>query len=381
MVRWLWLLLLIPTLPVLGMAYQWMGALMDRRRFIGLGRLVDVGDGRQVYVSDMGRGMESGPTVIFESGIAATSQNWLRVQQSVAGYARAVSYDRGGLGWSDACTSERTPANIARELHHLLELAGIPGPYVMVGHSFGGLIVRRYAVLYPGEVAGVVLVDPMRTEEWPPVNESQRPLLDRGIRMAGFGIPVARFGLARLATTSLLCRSGKASRAFSRAAGNGGIHVMQRITCEVGKMPREVWPIVAAHWASPKYYRGLAAHLQGVPATVTEMHGAEAMAGIPVVLLTPGTAKPLCNAKLGRIATQARQVIAERSGHWVHLDEPELVLETIRSMVEQVSRTEVPAKVPIFHAEALRGIESADDRSCATVVPIPVTSFSPSGTA
>ena len=69
-------------------------------------------------------------------------------------------------------------------------------------------------------LGGVVLVDPMRTEEWPPVNESQRALLDRGIRMAGYGVQVARFGLARLATTSLLCRSGKASRAFSRAAGN-----------------------------------------------------------------------------------------------------------------------------------------------------------------
>ena len=381
MVRWLWLLLLIPTLPALGMVYQWMGALIDRRRFIGMGRLVDVGEGRQVYVSDMGQAMASGPTVIFESGIAATSQNWLRVQQSVAGYTRAVSYDRGGLGWSDACTCERTPTNIARELHDLLRLAGVPGPYVMVGHSFGGLVVRRYAVLYPGEVVGVVLVDPMRIDEWPPVNESQRPLLERGIRMAGYGIPVARFGLARLATTSLLCRSGKASRAFSRAAGNSGLHVMQRITCEVGKMPHEVWPIVASHWASPKYYRGLAAHLRAVPATVTEMHVAEAMDGVPVVLLTPGTAEPLCSEKLSRIATEVCQVIAERSGHWVHLDEPELVLETIRSMVEQVSRTEVPAGAPAFHAEALRGVESDAEHTCASVVPIPVRSFSPSGTA
>lgn len=247
--RLLWLVLLIPALPAVGMLYQWIGALNDRRRFLGLGRLVEVGDGRRIYVSDMGREMASGPTVIFESGIAATSQNWLRVQEAVAGYTRAVSYDRDGLGWSSACTSERTPSNIARELRELLQRANIPGPYLLVGHSFGGLVVRRYAALYPDDVVGVVLVDPMRSEEWPPVNESQRAILERGIRMAGYGILVARFGLARLATTSLLCRSGKASRAFSRAAGNGGIHVMQRITCEVGKMPREVWPIVAAHWA------------------------------------------------------------------------------------------------------------------------------------
>ena len=373
--RLLWLFLLIPVLPAVGMVYQWIGALNDRRRFLGLGRMVEVGDGRRIYVSDMGREMASGPTVIFESGIAATSQNWLRVQESVAGFTRAVSYDRGGLGWSSACISERTPSNIARELRELLQRAGIPGPYVLVGHSFGGLVVRRYAAMYPDEVEGVVLVDPMRTEEWPPANESQRALLERGIRMAGYGVPVARFGLARLATTSLLCRSGRASRAFSRAAGNGGIHVMQRITCEVGKMPRAVWPIVAAHWASPKYYRGLAAHLEAVTATVVEMQTAEVVEGMPVVLLTPASAEPLCSDRLQRIGPGVRQVIAEKSGHWVHLDEPELVLETIRSMVEQVSHTQVPPVAGSYHAEAgvLREVDSDPERACTNVVPIAVS--------
>lgn len=373
--RLLWLFLLIPVLPAVGMVYQWIGALNDRRRFLGLGRMVEVGDGRRIYVSDMGREMASGPTVIFESGIAATSQNWLRVQESVAGFTRAVSYDRGGLGWSSACISERTPSNIARELRELLQRAGIPGPYVLVGHSFGGLVVRRYAAMYPDEVDGVVLVDPMRTEEWPPANESQRALLERGIRMAGYGVPVARFGLARLATTSLLCRSGRASRAFSRAAGNGGIHVMQRITCEVGKMPRAVWPIVAAHWASPKYYRGLAAHLEAVPATVVEMQTAEVVEGMPVVLLTPASAEPLCSDRLQRIGPGVRQVIAEKSGHWVHLDEPELVLETIRSMVEQVSHTQVPPVAGSYRAEAgvLREVDSDPEDACANVVPIAVS--------
>jgi pimeloyl-ACP methyl ester carboxylesterase len=373
MVRLLWLLLLIPVLPVVGMVYQLVGALKDRRRYIGLGRLVEVGDGRRMYVSDMGRENGVGPTVVFESGIAATSQNWLRVQESVAGYTRAVSYDRGGLGWSSASASERTPSNIARELREMLQQAGIPRPYVLVGHSFGGLVVRRYAALYPGEVAGVVLVDAMRTEEWPPVNEAQRQLLERGIRMAGYGIPFARFGLARLATTSQLCRSGKVSRAFSRAAAaQGGLHVMERITCEVGKMPREVWPIVAAHWSTPKFYRGLAAHLDAVPATVAEMHRAEAVEGVPVVLLTPGNSEPLCSERLRRIGSEARQVIAERSGHWVHLDEPELVLDTIRGMVEQVTRTRIPAAAQAFHAEsgALREVDSDSERTCPNVMPM-----------
>ena len=370
---WLgWLLLAIAAVPAVGMIYQWIGALNDRRRFLGLGRLVDVGNGRRMYVSDMGREMRDGPTVIFESGIAATSQNWLRVQEVVAAHARAVSYDRSGLGWSSPSASERTPSNIARELREMLRHAKIPGPYVLVGHSFGGLVVQRYAAEYPDEILGVILVDPMRVEDWPPVNETQRAMLVRGTRMAGFGIPVARFGLARLATTSLLCRSGKLSRAFSRAtAKHGGLHVLERITCEVGKMPREVWPIVAAHWSRPQFYRGLVAHLDAVPASVAEMHGAQAVEGVPVVLLTPGDAKPFSGDDLRRIGSGARQVIARKSGHWIHLDEPELVVDTIRRMVEQVVPKRVSADSEAISRRTLSEAHLVN-ASCEAASPAPV---------
>jgi pimeloyl-ACP methyl ester carboxylesterase len=316
--------------------------------------------------------MRDGPTVIFESGIAATSQNWLRVQEVVAAYARAVSYDRSGLGWSSPSDSERTPSNIARELRDMLRHAKIPGPYVLVGHSFGGLVVQRYAAEYPEDVLGVILVDPMRVEEWPPVNETQRAMLVRGTRMAGFGIPVARFGLARLATTSLLCRSGKLSRAFSRAtAKHGGLHVLERITCEVGKMPRAVWPIVAAHWSRPEFYRGLVAHLDAVPASVAEMHGAQSVEGVPVVLLTPGNAKPFSGDDLRRIGPGARQVIARKSGHWIHLDEPDLVVDTIRRMVEQVVPKRVSADSEAISRRTLSEAHLVN-ASCEAPSPAPV---------
>ncbi len=110
-------------------------------------------------------------------------------------------------------------------------------------------------------------------------------------------------------------------------------------------MPREVWPVVAAHWSSPKFYRGLVAHLKAVPATVAEMHEAAVVKGVPVVLLTPATAEPLSHEGLGRIGLDVRQMIAERSGHWVHLDEPELVIDTIRAMVAQVAGSEAIADV------------------------------------
>jgi pimeloyl-ACP methyl ester carboxylesterase len=331
--RLFWLFLLIPLVPVAGALYQWLGARRDRRKFLRLGTLIDVGKGRSIYVSQAGSGC---PAVVFESGIAATSQNWTAMQQSVSSFARTFAYDRGGLGWSSPHTSSPTPAHLAPELHLLLRLAGVPPPYVMVGHSFGSLVVRRFAADYPGEVAGLVLVDSMRPEEWPPASSVRQAHLDRGIRLAGMGIPVARFGLARLATTSQLCRSGKTSRLLSSAAGDGGVRVLDRIACEVGKMPPEVWPVVAAHWSAPAFYRGLRAHLRAVPETVREMLAAAPVEGIPIVLLTAGNAEPLTAEELRRIGPGARQIIAAESGHWVHLDQHELVLTCIRDMVEEV---------------------------------------------
>ena len=101
MVRMLWLLLLFPVLLALGALYQWAGALKDRKRFLGLGTIFDIGEGRRLYMSQMGTG---GPSVIFESGIAATSQNWAQMQEAVSHFAHTVAYDRGGLGWSSPNT-------------------------------------------------------------------------------------------------------------------------------------------------------------------------------------------------------------------------------------------------------------------------------------
>jgi pimeloyl-ACP methyl ester carboxylesterase len=109
--------------------------------------------------------------------------------------------------------------------------------------------------------------------------------------------------------------------------------VLGRVTEEVGKMPREVWPIVAAHWSRPGYYAGMRSHVMSVPDTVREMNDAEPIHGIPVLVLTPGKSTPLSEARLGRIGDNVQQVIAPASAHWIHLDEPELVIDSIREMV------------------------------------------------
>jgi pimeloyl-ACP methyl ester carboxylesterase len=323
-----------------GFLYQLVGAHRDRLRYAGDGRLVKIGHGHSLYVLEKGSG---GPTVVFEAGIAATHLNWFHIQETVSRFTGTASYDRSGLGWSSPCRTARTPGNIVVELHAMLQRAGIKPPYILVGHSFGGMVMRRYAQMYPEDVLSVLLVDPMRCEEWPPLNPGRQSEIDRGKRLSRYAVPIARFGLARLAITSLLCRSGRISGKLAGAAGNGGRHVLKRVTEEVGKMPRETWPMVAAHWSRPGYYKGMRSHVEAVPESVREMHFAEPIHDIPVLVLTPGKSTPLSAERLARIGDNVQQVIARASAHWIHLDEPDLVIESIREMVMAASVETVEA--------------------------------------
>ena len=338
----LWIVSSAAVLIAAGFLYQFIGGHRDRLRFTGSGRSVTVGNGCSFYLLEKGSG---GPTVLFEAGIAATNLNWFHIQERVAGFTGTASYDRGGLGWSSPSRTARTPGNIAEELRGLLQCAQIKPPFILVGHSFGGLVMRRFAVLYPEEVAGVVLVDPMRCEEWPPLNPAKQSAVDLGNRLTRFAIPLARFGVIRLAVTSLFRRTGQLSGHLAGTVGVGGRHVLERIKGEVGKMPREVWPIVAAHWSRPSYYTGMRHHLVAIPDTVIEMQDAEPIRGIPVVVLTPGISTLLSDQQLGRIGDNVQQVIAPASAHWIHLDEPDLVIDSIRELVAAATSETVEAAV------------------------------------
>ena len=129
----------IALLIALGFLYQAIGLRRDERRFPAPGRLIDAG-GHKLHLYELGSGS---PTVILESGISASSLNWREVQTQVAKFTRVCSYDRAGLGWSDLCEQACTPASLATQLHALVVNAGLPAPYILVGHSFGGLIVER----------------------------------------------------------------------------------------------------------------------------------------------------------------------------------------------------------------------------------------------
>ena len=118
------------------------------------------------------------------------------MQPAVAAFTTACIYDRAGFGWSDAGPLPRTAGRIADELHALLNAADIAPPFVLVGHSFGALSVRAYAARHPGDVAGLVFVDPAHPEEWREPSPADRERLQRGVALCRRGVFAAKSGIA-----------------------------------------------------------------------------------------------------------------------------------------------------------------------------------------
>jgi pimeloyl-ACP methyl ester carboxylesterase len=131
----------------------------QRDRFPPPGQLVDLGDGRQIHLRGWGADHADGPTIILDHAASLTSSSWAWIGAELGETYRVVAYDRPGMGWSRGGGGPRDAATSARALRAALESAGIPGPYVPVGHSFGGFSARMFAHLYRDQVVGLVLLD------------------------------------------------------------------------------------------------------------------------------------------------------------------------------------------------------------------------------
>lgn len=177
-----------------GFIYELWKERQDKRRFSAPGQMVDVG-GYRLHLNIQGEN-RGNPTVILEAGMVSFSANWAWVQPELAKTTRVIAYDRAGLGWSDTGPRPRDAATSAKELHRALESAGVTKPYVLAGHSYGGLMVRAFAALYPDEVVGIVLVDGSHPDQWVRMGVSSRTV-GFGNQMSGF---LARFGLFRVFT-------------------------------------------------------------------------------------------------------------------------------------------------------------------------------------
>ena len=324
---------LILLIVAAGWLYQLSGTARDRRRFPSPGRLVDIG-GTRLHLLESGAGQ---PAVILEAGIAASCLNWTSLQAELARSTLACSYDRAGLGWSDPTNSPRTISNAIAELHALLTAAQIPPPFILTGHSFGGLLVRCYAAKYPNQVAGLVLLDPLATSEWLTPSESQRKVLKRGAMLSRRGSLLTRFGVVRFGLATLASGLQFIPKLVARAASSGtGESAISRLVREVQKMPPETWPIVKAHWCQPKSFLTMANYLESLPDSAAQGSALGQLPGhIPITIISASnsTAAQLAERDaLARHSLHGKHIIATKSGHWVHFDEPELVLQAIREM-------------------------------------------------
>ena len=352
------LLALALLLCVAGAWYQRVGAIRDARRFPPPGRLIDVG-GTRLHIDIQG-GLErdASPPVVFEAGIAATSLSWQLVQPEIARRARTVSYDRAGLGWSDAWSEATSDATsdagsdmgegrgiwqVVEDLRRLLDSAGIATPRVLVGHSYGGLIVTAYALRYPSEAAGLILVDPVAASEWSNPSPSALKRLRLGTRFSRRGAMLARFGVPRFALNLLSGGARFLPKFIARAASGTGAGLIDRMVGQIQKLPRPLWPIIQSHWCDPKSFEGMARYLEALPESAAAVNrefaadrDQQAMSAIPLIVLSSANASPAERAEhqtLARRSSKGRFEVVPGSGHWIQLDRPDFVIRAIEEIV------------------------------------------------
>jgi pimeloyl-ACP methyl ester carboxylesterase len=192
----LYLVFAVLVASAVGGGYEALGETTDSHAVPSTGRLIDVG-GHKLYLSCVGSGS---PTVVLEPGAGGTSSQVGWITPDVAARTRVCVYDRAARGWSEPADTPQDGAQIATDLHTLLHRAGETGPYVLAGHSFGGLYVRIFAAHYPDEVAGLALIDstaskePARSVVVPAERSSDDPLG----RIPMVASLAARVGVARL---------------------------------------------------------------------------------------------------------------------------------------------------------------------------------------
>jgi pimeloyl-ACP methyl ester carboxylesterase len=303
------------------------------------GRLVDVG-GWRLHLNCTGESPRLQPTVVLESGSGDFSVEWSLVQPGVAKFARVCSYDRAGDGWSELGPHPRTMHQIVFELHELLENAGVKPPLVLVGHSYGGWVVRLYASIYSNDIAGMVLVDAG--------SDNPRRMLPDGnlVRSADLatGKPVPEVKTSNPLRVKDI--PPDALRQMRAGAQDAAKHA--------NEPPRDKLPPDAQRMRT-----WTLAQLGHVAAAVNPFENEE-LAGLraerkksqyplgdmPLIVLTRGRPEEegpdgraleeenrSNHAAIAAMSRRGKVVIAAHSGHHIQIDEPELVIESIREVL------------------------------------------------
>lgn len=328
-------------LPLLAPARQQVG----QPPYAPPGKLVDIG-GYRLHLNCTGK---NGPTVVLIAGGGDFSFDWALVQPGVSRFARVCSYDRAGLAWSDPGPTPRTMRQDAYELHALLRAAGIKAPYVLVGHSIGGLIARVYAEQYPNEVAGMVLVDsthedttlmyqgklvrvrdsakgiaipPAQTmRSSPPKPPTKEDMGQFEFNQKLFGAPKIAPPFDRLPARTQTMRLWFLSRPPRAAAGPDlWAEELQVMHMARAKTPHQLaaTPLLVL-LAKPEY----GDPPSGVSAEDWRRVNEE---------------KRRQKVELTNLSRSSKLIVAEKSGHHIQLDEPQVVIDAVHSAVDAVRR-------------------------------------------
>ncbi|GAA0414141.1 alpha/beta hydrolase [Microbispora corallina] len=309
--------------------YQTYGARRDRRRFPPPGRMVDIG-GRRIHLWTAGTGP---PAVVVVPGLGEPGLNWAALAPRLAVESSVVLYDRAGLGWSDPSPWAGPALAAARDLRRALDEAGILPPYVLVGHSAGGNVVRLFTAESPGTVAAVVLVDSSHPEQLRLLHGTRTALARQMLRSR-----LTPLGLRRLAFDA-----GWSDRAQRDAEARRlpPELLSTRIAFDLSDRHRrtELRETAAAITVNPVQVRRRAPTLGAIPLTVVSSSPDE-----PPATDVKATAdhhrfqavwSPL-QADLVRLSSDAVHVVAEHAGHHIHRDRPELVAGVILDHVRRI---------------------------------------------
>jgi pimeloyl-ACP methyl ester carboxylesterase len=308
---------------------------LDARKFPPPGRIVNTSSGN-MHVSQTGSG---NPPIVLEAGIAATSLNWSILQPQLAKLATTYSYDRAGFGWSKSRNRECTLRRMSEDLHELVAALGLPRPYFLVGHSYAAYILRVFAQRYPEELAGVILIDPLMPEEWIKPRRFQRWQLRRGVWFSRAGAALGSIGVNRFCLW-LLQRGNSAvpSRVLS-VFGAKASETGHRILGELAKLPPETVRLIRERWSHAEFFLTMARYIRALPAAAAEASQSQIPARIPVTVISGAHQPPVRLAEHKALAAHSlhgRHLVASNSAHWIHLDQPELIVEAFREMAEKL---------------------------------------------
>lgn len=292
------------------------------------GKLVDAG-GHLLHIHVMGNGQ---PTVIFENGSGDFSFIWDLVQPELSKTTTTVSYDRAGFAWSEEGPLPRSGRQIAYELHTALHNAGIKGPYILVGQSFGGFLVRSYARFYKNEVSGMVLVDALNEDSKIIMNNKAMRIRDWA---KGQHAPEPQ----------------NLAKKFP-SPDSGTVKLDTTIEPPMDRLPRNVQKMQIWAQSQPVYQKAAGNEMNWSPEDVADMYAHKEkpeyqLGNIPLIVISKGDggyngipdSAALENERLklqddlSHLSTNSKHIIDKNSGHNIHLEDPATVIDAIKQVI------------------------------------------------